>query len=263
MSDGISDAGSDSGPAPGYTEDTLLGGKVRLRQPADGYRAAIDPVLLAASIPAKAGERVLEAGTGHGAAAICLAARVPDCAVTGIELQPDQVRLANENARLNGLAGSVQIMVGDLVRPLPRVATGAFDHVMANPPYLGADRADISDSPGRAAANVEGTASLADWMAFLLRMVRNKGTLTLIQRADRLDEILTLLSGKAGETVVFPFWPKQGRSAKRIIVRARKGIRSPMTVSAGLVLHNEDGGFTNDADTVLRGGGLDIAGAGT
>lgn len=263
LSDALSGTPSGNGVPPGQTEDLLLGGRVRLRQPAEGYRAAIDPVLLAAAMTAAPGERVLEAGTGHGAAAICLAARIHDCRVTGIELQPDLVRLANENARLNGLAGSVQVMVGDLVRPLPRIATGAYDHVMANPPYLGSARADTSDTPGRAAANVEGTASLQDWVTFLLRMVRNKGSLTLIHRADRLDEILTLLSGKAGETVVFPLWPKKGRPAKRVIVRARKGIRSPMTVSAGLLLHEEDGSFTPRADAVLRGSGLDIVGAGT
>ena len=124
------------GVADRFSEDLLLGGQVRLRQPLDGYRAAIDPVLLAASVDAAPRHRVLEAGAGHGAAAICLARRVPDCSVTGIEIQPDLVRLANDNARLNDLAGSVQVMIGDLVRPLPRVAAGGFDHVMANPPYL-------------------------------------------------------------------------------------------------------------------------------
>lgn len=242
----------DAGDA--FSEDALLGGQVRLRQPVSGYRAAIDPVLLAASIDAAAGQRVLEAGTGHGAAAICLARRVPDCSVTGIEIQPDLVRLANDNARLNDLAGSVQVMIGDLVRPLPRVAAGGFDHVMANPPYLEVARADVSPAAGRAAANVEGDAGLDIWVSFMLRMVRTKGTITLIHRADRLDDILAMLSGQAGEVTVFPIWPKQGRAAKRVIVRARKGIRTPMSLSAGLVMHEEDGAYTAAADEILRGG---------
>lgn len=237
-----------------FSEDELLGGQVRLRQPVDGYRAAIDPVLLAASIDAAPGERVLEAGTGHGAAAICLARRVPDCSVTGIEIQPDLVRLANDNARLNDLAGSVQVMIGDLVRPLPRIAAGGFDHVMANPPYLEAARADASPESGRAAANIEGEAGLDVWISFMLRMVRTKGTITLIHRADRLDDILTLLAGQAGETVVFPIWPKQGRAAKRVVVRARKGIRTPLRLSAGLIMHEQDGAYTAAADEILRGG---------
>ena len=244
------------GPAvpTGLSEDTFLDGTVTLRQPEEGYRAAIDPVFLAAAVDARAGDRVLEAGTGHGAAAICLARRVPGCSVTGIEIRPDLVRLANDNARLNDLAANVQVMVGDLVRPLPRIAAGGFDHVMANPPFLEAGQADVSPDAGRAAANVEGDAGLADWIDFLLRMARTKGTITLIHRADRLDDILALLRGKAGETVVFPLWPKQATAAKRILVRARKGIRTPLTVSPGLVLHQEDGTYTEQADAILRGG---------
>ena len=237
-----------------FSEDTLLGGKVRLRQPVDGYRAAIDPVLLAASLDAAPGQRVLEAGTGHGAAAICLAHRVPECIVTGIEIQPHLVRLANENARLNNLGGSVQVMIGDLVRPLPRIAVGSFDHVMANPPYLEAKRADLSPRAGHVTANVEGEAGLDVWLSFMLRMVRNKGTITLVHRADRLDDILMLLSGMAGDVTVFPVWPKHGRAANRVIVRARKGIRTPMSLSAGLVMHEEDGAYTAAAEAILRGG---------
>ena len=245
-------------PPPEFSEDSFLDGTVILRQPVDGYRAAIDPIMLAASVNAEPRQRVLEAGTGHGAAAICLARRVPDCHVTGIEIQPDAVRLANENARLNGLAGNVQVMVGDLVHPLPRIAAGGFDHAMANPPFLDAPRADGSPVEGRAAANVEGDAKLGDWIGFLLRMVRTKGTINLIHRADRLDEILALLHGNAGETVVFPLWPKRGVAAKRVIVRARKGIRTPLTVSPGLVLHEDDGTYTEQADAILRGGACPI-----
>lgn len=245
-------------PVDALTEDELLGGQVRLRQPADGYRAAIDPVMLAAAVAAAPRERVLEVGAGHGAASICLARRIPGVHVTGLELQPAMVRLANDNARLNGLSQAVEVMVGDLVRPLPRVAAGGFDHVMANPPFLDARRATASPVAGRDTANVEGEASLAHWLVFMLRMVRSKGSLTLVHRADRLDEILSLLRPDAGEIVVFPLWPRRDRAAKRVIVRARKAVRSPTTLAAGLVLHEPDGTYTPEADAVLRGGALDI-----
>lgn len=259
LSDHAPDPASDPILPAGMTEDGFLGGRIRIRQPAGGYRAAIDPVFLAASIPVRPGERVLEAGAGHGTAAICLASRVPDCQVFGIEVQPELVRLANDNARLNGLAASVQIMVGDLVKPLPRLPAGTFDHVMANPPFLRADSADASPDSGRTAANVEGEAVLADWIGFLVRMVRTKGTLTLVHRADRLDEILSLLRGEAGGVVVFPLWPKEGTPAKRVLVRARRGIRTPLVVAPGLVLHGEGGAYTPEADAVLRGAALDIS----
>ncbi len=242
-----------------FTEDALLGGRVRLRQPRDGFRAAIDSVLLAAATPAEAGDSVFEPGAGAGAAALCLARRVEGCRVVGIELQPDLVRLAGENARLNGLGDRIDVVVGDIARPPPRIEPGGFAHVMMNPPHHVADRAHVSPRTERAAATTEGASSLAVWLDAGLRMVVRRGTLTLVHRADLLDEILALLQGRAGEIVVFPLWPGPGvKPAKRVIVRARKETRTPLRLAPGLVLHGGDGAFTAQADAVLRGAALDI-----
>src|SRR5271155_2154133 len=125
---------------PAFTEDRLLGGRIRLKQPAAGYRVAIDPVFLAASVPAEPHQLVLDVGCGAGAAALCLAARVPQCRVVGLELQRDLVRLAGDNVALNGMTMRVSMMVGDLLSPPPRLSAGMFDHVMANPPYIAQGR---------------------------------------------------------------------------------------------------------------------------
>ena len=242
-----------------FTEDALLGGRVRLRQPRDGFRAAIDSVLLAAATPAAAGDSVFEPGAGAGAAALCLARRIEGCRVVGIELQPDLVRLAGENARLNGLGDRIDVVVGDIARPPPRIEPGGFAHVMMNPPHHVADRAHVSPRTERALSNAEGASSLATWLDAGLRMVVRRGTLTLVHRADRLDEILAALHGRAGEIVVFPLWPGPGvKPAKRVIVRARKETRAPLRLAPGLVLHTGDGAFTAQADAVLRGAALEI-----
>ncbi len=244
-----------------HTEDELLGGRVRLRQPAAGYRVAIDPVLLAAAVPAAAGELVLDVGAGVGAAALCLAARVSGCRIFGVEADRDLVRLAAENVALNGLDGRVDIMLGDLVRPPPRLAAGTFDHVMANPPHLEADRADPSPHAGKAAATVEAADDLADWVAFCLMMAKRGGSVTFIHRADRLDALLAHLRSDAGEVVVFPLWPDavRLRPAKRVIVRARKGVATPLRLAPGLPLHAEGGAYTTRADAILRDAeGLEI-----
>jgi tRNA1(Val) A37 N6-methylase TrmN6 len=236
------------------SEDSLLGGAIKLRQPRAGYRTAIDPVFLAAAVPAEAGETVLDAGCGVGAASLCLAKRVPDCRITGIEAQRDLVRLANENAALNGFADRIVIIAGDILRPPPRLDPGSFNHVMANPPYLAGEAATPPANAAKATATLEGEADLAAWLRFALAAVRPKGTVTFIHRADRMEQLLAQLSQRAGEIVVFPLWPGDNKPAKRIIVRARKGVATPTRLTPGLVLHQADGRYTAAADAVLREG---------
>jgi tRNA1(Val) A37 N6-methylase TrmN6 len=237
----------------------LLGGRIRLKQPATGYRVAIDPVFLAASVPAEPHQLILDVGCGSGAAMLCLAARVPHSRVVGLEMQRDLVRLAGDNVILNGLEVRASVMIGDLLHPPPRLSPGAFDHVMANPPFNGRGHAIPAATAEKSVATIEGEADLAAWVRFSLAMVRAKGTVTFIHRADRIDALLGHIAGRAGEVVVFPLWPGQGRAASRILVRVRKQTAAPARLAAGLVLHETDGRLTGDADGVLREGrGLDL-----
>lgn len=247
---------------PAFTEDRLLGGRVRLRQPAAGYRVAIDPVFLAAAVPAEPHQLVLDVGCGAGAAMLCLAARVPHSRVVGLEMQRDLVRLAGDNAILNGLEARISVMIGDLLHAPPRLSPGAFDHVMANPPYIERGRgapAEAGRIGDKSGATVEGEADLAAWVRFSLTMVRPKGTVTLIHRADRIDALLAEIAGRAGEVVVFPLWPGDEKPANRILVRARKQVAAPARLARGLVLHRPDGRLSDEAEAVLREGrGLDL-----
>ncbi len=238
------------------TRDNLLGGRVTIMQPAAGYRAAIDPVLLAAAVPAKPGETVLDAGSGTGAAALTLAARIEGVLVTGLEADGVLAALARESAGESGLSERVAFIEGDLLSPPEDFKPGGFDHAMANPPYLAAGSGNPPPDLAKRRATVEGDAVLGDWLRFLLSMTADGGTVTVIHRYERKDEVIEGLAKEAGSAKVFPLWPKKaGKGAKRVIVQAVKGEVGPPETLPGLVLHLEDGGYTADAEAVLRDGG--------
>ena len=205
-------------------------------------------------VPAEPHQLILDVGCGSGAATLCLAARVPGCRVIGFELQRDLVRLAGDNAALNGMAGRVSAMVGDLLQPPPRLSPGMFDHAMVNPPFIEEGRGTPSVNSAKALATIERGANLGDWVRFALAMVRGKGTVGFVHRADRIDGLLAHLAGRAGEITIFPLWPMAGRAASRILVRARKQVATPARLWPGLVLHEPDGRFTPAAEAVLRDG---------
>jgi tRNA1(Val) A37 N6-methylase TrmN6 len=237
------------------TEDRLLGGRVRFSQPAHGYRSAIDPVLLAAAVPAAPGERVLDAGSGTGAASLCLAARVPECRIVGLELQCELHRLASRNAVQNDFDRRVEMIKGDIDRPPPQLSGASFDHVMTNPPYLSAAAATVSSLGQLAIAHVEHELDLAGWLTACLRLLRPAGFLTLIHRADRAGDIMVALMGKVGDLVIFPLWPGPDQQpAKRLLLQGRKGLRGPLRLARGLTLHGRDGGFSAAAEAILRHG---------
>jgi tRNA1(Val) A37 N6-methylase TrmN6 len=230
------------------TEDRLLGGRVRLLQPRRGYRVAVDAVLLAAAVDAKAGDRVLDLGAGVGAVGLCLALRVPGSDVTGIELQPALAALAERNAQDNGVAGRVRTVVHDLALPLPAGIGTPFDHVVTNPPYLAAAVADPSPDPVKALATVESSADLARWLGVATGALKDAGALTIVHRSDRLDEIARLLAGLGWGTLAVKRLPP----VARVLIRARRGSRIDLKDAAPLVLHKPDGGYTDEAEAVLR-----------
>ena len=176
------------------TEDKILGGKIIILQPKKGYRVAVDPILMAASVPARKGDKVLEIGAGSGAATFCVAIRVPDAQLVGIELQSELFELAKAGVGINRLDGRVKMVNTDLLNcPNDQVKDGEFDHVMANPPYLKKGTAIASPNPQIERAHIESTAILSDWISFAIRKLRKGGTITLIHRYDRKDEIVAEL----------------------------------------------------------------------
>lgn len=237
------------------SDDKFLCGRLRLLQPVQGYRAATDPVLLAAACPAEPGQSVLDLGCGAGAAALCLGVRVPGLRLAGLELQAGYADLARRNAERNRIA--VEVQQGDIAR-MPASLRRDFDHVIANPPYYHAG-GSASPVPARARAMQVDT-PLADWVAAAARRLRPGGWMTLICGTDGLPQAIAALAPKLGSTAVLPLAARDGRPALRVIVQARKGGRAPFRLLAPFVIHQgpaHDGdreSYTPEANAVLREG---------
>jgi tRNA1(Val) A37 N6-methylase TrmN6 len=239
------------------TQDAFLGGRVSLFQPRKGYRAGIDPVLLAASVPAHANQTVLELGCGAGAAILCLAARVPALRLTGVELQSEYADLARRNAVTNNV--NLNVYEADLAALPDELRQLQYNHVIANPPYFRAGAHSLAEDAGRRIA-LGGETALSDWIEVAARRLAPKGYAHFIQRTERLSEVLVACSGRLGSVEVLPFSARAGREPELVIVRARKNgraafrLHAPRILHAGSVHDSSASSYSADIEAVLRDG---------
>lgn len=233
--------------------DAMLGGRVRLIQPARGYRAGMDAALLAAAVPAAPGQRVVEAGCGAGAVLMQIAARRPDVTLAGLERDAAMADLARRNAALSGLADRVTIHDGDVAAGFRAMDLPPFDWAVSNPPFFDDPGALRGPAPGKQGAWMADD-GLGAWTGFLLKAVREGGRIVLIHRADRLADILALLAPKAGSFAVRPVHAFADEPAKRVLVQAVRTGKAPLRLLPPLVLHDRDGGkHAPLAEAILRG----------
>jgi tRNA1Val (adenine37-N6)-methyltransferase len=239
------------------TRDGFLNGRLHILQPRSGYRAAIDPVLLAAFALTRPGARVLDLGCGAGTASLCLGARVGDLDLHGLEIQTAYATLARRNAAENGIG--MVVHEGDLREPPPELRGQSFDLVLMNPPFHSGKSVALPN-PGRDVAHREGEAVLADWVAAGLKRLRAGGSLAIIHLAGRLGDILKAMEGPAGAIEIVPVVARTGAAASRILVRGRKGRRSPTKIHFPLTIHDLDHGgeisgrYSQAAERILRCG---------
>jgi tRNA1(Val) A37 N6-methylase TrmN6 len=233
----------------------LLGGRIRYAQPCCGFRSGIEPVLLAAAVPARSGERVLEAGSGAGAALLCLAARVQGIIGVGVERDGELAALARRNAAANRLCG-LEFVAAAIAEAGP---LGDFDHAIANPPYH-PPSGPASPDPKRRLAKQGSSGLLGEWIGAMAGYLHRRATLTLILPAATLPTAFTALAAvDCPASAVLPLWRRNGDPAKLVLLRSVKGGRCALRLLAGLALHEVDGRFTPAANAVLReAGGLDL-----
>lgn len=271
-------------------ETTLLRGRVKLLQPKIGFHASTDSVFLAAAVstppshprthvlhakhdggdptfikapradqtPAFAGVakqwKMLDIGCGVGTIGLCVLARNKSISLTGLDIQAELIDLARQNALLNGVEDQSRFFHGSLLNE-KLIEDNQFNVVVMNPPYMESGTHTPSPEKIKAASHGEGAsgASLADWVKYAHRKLKQGGHLSIIHRADRLDDVILELEKKNwfGSVVVYPMWSHTGEDAKRVIIQARKERYAPLILKAGIVIHCEDGKYTKEADAVL------------
>ena len=238
------------------SEIYLLGKKLKVLQPPNGFKTGLDAVMLASACKAKSGEHILDLGCGVGSAGFCVLARVEGLSLTGVEIQTSHAEMAEQNASGNGF-GDVSKFINKDIRDFK--SEDKFDHVIINPPYLetGAHLRSPSDEKATAMGHDETDLSIQDWVDCGARALRPEGSITIIHRADFVDKIIQALGTKFGAVEIIPLFPKTGVPAKRVIIRALKGRKTPAIIQSGLILHDAEGGYTLEANNILTGeGGL-------
>lgn len=240
-------------PPPATTEDGFLGGRLRLVQSARGYRAGMDAALLAAACDSGPGARVIEAGCGPGAVLLAAALRRPESHFVGVERDPEALELARVNIAANQMSKRAMACPGDIEAPFARLQLAPFDAALVNPPYFDDPGALRAPRPEKQAAWMA-DGGLRAWIAFLLKAVREGGSITVIHRADRLADLLALLDPKAGSFQIRPVHAHADAPAKRVLIRAVKTGKAPLRLLPPLVLHDRGGAkHTPEAEAILRG----------
>lgn len=249
---------SDRMPVEEFSDDAVLGGRLVLRQPRTGHRVGHDAILLAAATEAGGAGPAVELGAGVGAAGLALARRVTELSVTLVEIDPALGALAEHNAARNGLAGRVRVAVLDVTAPDGAFANegmpgGSAACVLMNPPFNDPARQNVSPDPQRRLAHAAPAETLAQWVRRATWLLAPSGVLTLIWRADGLGDVLSALGAGFGGITVLPVYPRPDAAAIRILVRAIKGSRAPLSLARGLTLNDANARPTAETEAVLRG----------
>lgn len=239
-----------------YTVDAFYSGRIKVYQPKQGFRAGTDSLLLASALDRFTTGEALEMGCGSGGALLPAAHRLNQAQFTGLEIDPAMAALAQRGAQANGFEDRVEILQGN-ADDLAKDWQNRFELVFSNPPFFELGTIQTPGT-GKEAAYLENV-SLKDWINAMLFALRPKGTFVMVHRAADLARILSIIERQTGEITVLPIHSYPGAEAKRVLVRARKGLRSgPMRLLEPRYLYHEKGGERRGWTLAMQRDGAEI-----
>ena len=233
------------------SQDLFLDGQLSIFQPLNGYRAATDPVLLAAACPAITGDEVMEFGCGVGTASFCIFRRV-NVSLTGLEIQENYASLAIKNGLINKIP--IHVEIGDFKKMSKNIKNRSFDQVILNPPYYKTGTPSTNQGRNQSLRIIT---PLSEWVSEGVKRLKPNGWITIINTPENLIEILISLSKSTGDIQIKPLTSNPDKIANRVIIRAKKSSKSITKIYPPLIIHVGEGKtkkFSTEAEDIFRNG---------
>lgn len=241
---------------PGERIDDLQRGGLSIIQSDDHFPFSLDAVLLSHFASLKPRDRVVDLGTGSAVIPLLLTARSPRITVTGLELRPEVVDMANRSVQLNNLQDRITIVHEDIRQVRSTHPAGSADLVTANPPYLPVGSGEVSPADGRRIARHELYCTLQDVYGAAGWLLRTGGKFAMVHRPERLAEIISVSRAMRLEPKRLRFvHPLRGREANMVLLESVKNGKPGLRVEPVIYVHDSNGGYTEEI-LALYGGGV-------
>lgn len=239
---------------PGERLDDLQVKGYGIIQNPDKFCFGMDAVLLSHYGKIKKGSRVMDLCSGTGIIPILLTAWFEPKMIEALEYQADCVDMAKRSIRMNGLSDRIQIYEGDVKKVRENFASGSFDYVTCNPPYMTGNHGLTNGNYGKAVARHEILCTLEDVVQASAWLLKEGGHLFMVHRPFRLAEIFGCLREHKMEPkrmrLVYPYIDKE---PNMVLIDASKGGRQRITVEPPLIVYDRSGDYTEEVYRVYGG----------
>ena len=233
---------------PNERIDELELNNLKIIQKNDGFCFGIDSVLLSDfARKIKKNSKVLDLGTGTGILGILLCAKTNLKQITGIEIQKDIADMATRSIQLNNLQGKFDILNCNIKDIDKLLKIDSYDAIVTNPPYKKPNSGKINENKTKLISRHEIEANLDDFIRISFKMLKDKGTLYMVHRAERIVDILSTMRKYKMEPKRIRFvYSNKNSESKLVLLEATKNAKPFVKIERPLYVYNENGDYTQE-----------------